>query len=146
MIRRSSEKAHSRPFPGVTYERHVSESQKRCQAFGWRAYFRRFPKIKQTSTSLAMDGDTRFLGPQLQWLARQQPRHNAHHAPNRKTLRSISIDARGGTFASYSRALRRPSVLCTSSIVISKSPVAVQSTAARRLNYPYCYPVALAIS
>src|SRR5271166_2434362 len=35
-------------------------------------------------------------------------RHYGHLALNGKTLRPICIDARGGAFASFGRALRRP--------------------------------------
>ncbi len=53
-----------------------------------------------------MTGRLSLIAYQVQRLSAQQSRHYGHLALNGKTLRRICIDARGGAFACFGRALR----------------------------------------
>ena len=74
-------------------------------------------------------------GHQVQRLAAQQSRDDRDLALNGKALRTIPVDARRGTYASFGGALRRPFGRAPFITRQCNTPVEVQFTSAGCLNY-----------
>ena len=125
--------------------RNLEDLHDRVQRGAYRALPSRrvyIPKPDGRQRPLAVAArDIRLPGHQVQRLAAQQPRDDRDLALNGKALRTIPVDARRGTYASFGGALRRPFGARPSSLVMCNTPVEVQFTSAGCLNYPCRTPI-----